>query len=260
MPHFVTDDGIRLHFEVCGRGPIPVVGLHLMGGDSATWTGLTASVEPELARWAVLDFRGHGESWREPCAFDIDRLVRDVLALADRLDWPRFVIAGHSFGGKVALRVATLAAQRVQGLVLIGAVGPGLVALDRPTMEGILQRAAEIDFMREVFRPWFQVWPRPEIDRAIASFAQTPHWALHRVCESALWTDLTPEMREITAPTLLIAGDADPVYGPSYQKQAVRPFVVNVTEVTIPNCGHGLILESPEEIAVHVNRFLRAFG
>lgn len=258
MPEFTTDDGIRLHFETRGSGPIPVVCLHLMGGATSTWTAVLDLLDPRLLHCAALDFRGHGKSERNPCSFTIERLAHDVINLADTLGWQRFVVAGHSFGGKVALRVAALAPQRVRALVLIGATGPGLVPLDRPTMDGILQRAADVGFMRDVFRPWFHLWSRREIDDAITSFTQTPAWALRAVCETALWTDISNNVPQITAPTLTIAGVGDPVYGPAYQEQAVRPFVPGAVMVTLDDCGHGLILEWPEEIAPHIEQFLRA--
>lgn len=259
MPAFISDDGISLHFDILGHGALPVICLHLMGGDSSTWTALLEGLDPSLLQGAALDFRGHGKSERAPSTFTIERLACDVIHLADTLQWERFVVAGHSFGGKVALRVAALVPQRVSGLVLIGATGPGLVPLDRPSMEGIVQRAADLGFIREVFRPWFHVWPRPDIDQAIISFARTPIWALQAVCEAALWTDISEDVKHVTAPTLAIAGDRDPVYAPSYQAQAVHPFVPNATVVTIADCGHGLILERPAEIAGHLGRFLRSF-
>ncbi len=256
MPDFITDDGVSLHYIVSGAGPVEMICLHWMGGEGATWDVLCAGLDPTKFCCVALDFRGHGQSQQAASLFTIERLARDVLNLADLLGFDRFAVAGHSFGGKVALRVAALAPQRVIGLTLIGGVGPGLVALERPMIDGILQRAAEVNFVREVFRGWFHVWPRVEIDDALERFARTPAWVLRAVCESALWSDIAAEVGEVTAPALVIAGDGDPVYGPAYQEQAVRPFLPNATLVTIAECGHGLILERPEEIAGHVERFL----
>jgi pimeloyl-ACP methyl ester carboxylesterase len=227
-----------------------------MGGAAAAWNALGDALDAQKYRLVALDFRGHGQSHREPCSFTIDRLARDVTQLVDELKVERFAVAGHSFGGKVALRVAALVPRRVTGLALIGSVGPGLVPLERPMMEGILRRAAELDFIREVFRPWFGVWPQTEIDEAIATFTQTPVWALRAVCEAALWTDITADVPVIGVAALVIVGADDPVYGPAYQAQAVRPFVPHAVMVTIAGCGHGLILERPADIARHLDPFL----
>lgn len=256
MPDFLADDGVSLHYIVSGAGPVEMICLHWMGGAGATWEVFCGALDPIKFRCVALDFRGHGKSQPTASLFTIERLARDVLNLADVLGFDRFAVAGHSFGGKVALRVAALAPQRVKGLVLIGGVGPGLVPLERPMIDGILERSGDVSFVREVFRGWFQVWPRVEIDDALERFAGTPAWALRAVCESALWSDIAADVGEVLAPALVIAGDADPVYGPTYQEQSVRPFLSNATCVTMAGCGHGLILERPEEIAVHIEGFL----
>jgi pimeloyl-ACP methyl ester carboxylesterase len=140
----------------------------------------------------------------------------------------------------------------------MGAVGPGKAPLDRDAVDSILRRASEVDFIRESFRPWFTVWPREELARSLESFARTPIWAHRAVCEIALWTDITSETTGITAPALVMAGEHDPVYGPAYQREAVIPTVPHATVVSI-NCGHGLMLERPLEVAAHLDGFLAHF-
>jgi pimeloyl-ACP methyl ester carboxylesterase len=143
----------------------------------------------------------------------------------------------------------------VAGLMLIGPLGPGKVALEREAVEPILSRANDVAFVRECFRPWFTVWPQAEFDRWTGNFAHTPDWAHRAVCEIALWTNISAETAGISAPALVIAGEHDPVYGPVYQREAVLPAIPHARMVTI-DCGHGLILERPEEIAMHCEEFL----
>ena len=248
MPEFTTDDGVRLHYIVRGKGALPIIFLHGMGGDAGNWEGLWSAIGHGAFRYIALDFRGHGESQREPSTFTNERLARDVLQLADSLSLAHFNIAGHSFGGKVALLVAAMAPTRVAGLILFGAAGPAKVQLEREAVEPILKNAGDIEFVRESFKPWLSVWPRPELDRWLANFVTTPEWAHRAVCEIALWTDISNETRRITAPTLVFAGEHDPVYGPAYQRAAVLPTLLNAELVAV-DCGHGLFLERPAEIA-----------
>jgi pimeloyl-ACP methyl ester carboxylesterase len=118
-----------------------------------------------------------------------------------------------------------------------------------------LERAGDVVFVRESFRPWFKEWPRPELDQWAKNFARTPAWAHRAVCELALWTDISTEVAGITAPALVIAGEHDPVYGPVYQRNAVLPTLPDPQFVTV-DCGHGLFLERPKEIAAHCKEFL----
>lgn len=280
MPETTADDGVHLHYIVRGNGPLPVIYLHWMGGDVSTWEGLWealqrrtgsvpegsrrdtggAPVSPPHAagfRHVAIDFRGHGRSQQTPCTFTHERLAQDILNVANELQLERFAIVGHSFGGKVALRLAAMAPSRVIGLVMVGAVGPGLVPLDRATVEPILSRAGDVAFLRETFRPWFSVWPRPEIDRALETFARTPVWALRAVAEIALWTDITLETVGISKSALILAGEHDPVYGPAYQSASVLSTLPHAQMIKV-DCGHGMMLERPQEIGALCAPFLGA--
>lgn len=254
---FVTDDGIRLHYEERGRGDVSVIYLHWMGGNTGTWRELWNALEPAArCRHIALDLRGHGRSHREPCRFTHERLARDVLNLADHLGLTRFAVVGHSGGGKLALYLAAMAPARISQLVLLGPVGPGQVPLERTAVDNALQRAHELPFVREFFRLWFQIWPREALDQALESFTRTPKWALRAACETTLWTDFSQEIAPLPHPTLLIAGAQDPLYGPAYQRVAVLPFLPHTRLIAIPACGHGLLLERPREIAGACAAFL----
>src|SRR5579862_164898 len=62
---------------------------------------------PDWTAWLV-DLRGHGQSPKSTPEPSIEAAARDVVALAARAELPLRAIAGHSFGGKVALEVARL--------------------------------------------------------------------------------------------------------------------------------------------------------
>jgi pimeloyl-ACP methyl ester carboxylesterase len=254
MAEFVTDDDVRLHYVVQGDGPLPILYLHWMGGDTSNWAMLWACLGAKKFRHVAFDFRGHGRSEPKPSTFTSERLARDALQLADALGLNRFVVAGHGFGGKVAFKLVAMAPARVAGLVLMGAIGPGKIPIERDALEPILGRTGEIAFVREWFRPWFAVWPRAELDRALEIFARTPAWAHRARCEIALWTDISTETAGLTTPALVVVGERDPAYGSNYQRGAVLPALPHAQSVTV-DCGHGLILERPEEIAGYCTTF-----
>jgi pimeloyl-ACP methyl ester carboxylesterase len=118
MAEFTSDDGIRLHYVTQGTGALPIIYLHWMGGSGLDWKRFWTSLDQRRYRHVALDFRGHGQSDPTPSSFTNERLARDVLQLADELGLPHFVVAGHSFGGKVALKLAAMGPARVAGLML----------------------------------------------------------------------------------------------------------------------------------------------
>src|SRR3990172_12332306 len=118
---FVDIDGVRVHYVEAGRGD-PVVLIH-------GWNGSTFSYRhtiPELAqnhRVVALDLLGFGYSGRPARAdYSVTAQVRLVAGLMDRLDIPSAVVAGHSMGGGIAMRLALSHPERVERLVLVDSV------------------------------------------------------------------------------------------------------------------------------------------
>jgi len=74
----------------------------------------------------ALDLPGHGRSAHRPPGlwYHYIDYLGDVLAAADALGWQQFGLLGHSLGGAIASMIAGVAADRVERLLLIEALGP----------------------------------------------------------------------------------------------------------------------------------------
>ena len=102
--------------ELGAAGGRPVLALHGVTGHALRWRVL-ADALPDL-RLIAVDLRGHGHSpWTPP--WNIEQHVSDALGVLDSLGLDRVVIAGHSFGGAIALHLARTAAERVERLILL---------------------------------------------------------------------------------------------------------------------------------------------
>ena len=255
MPHVITDDGVVLHYSIRGGGPLTVICLHCMGGCAADFDRLAEALPPALYRVIALDVRGHGESDARPVEFSPQRLIRDVLHLANAVGAQRFAVLGHSFGGKVALALAAREPDRIAGLVLLAPVGPGRVPFERETVATILQRAHDAAFIADCFRSSFRPDREAVVQGWARQFARTPVWAHQAVCELAMWTDLSAQIGVIAAPALVVAGSHDPIYGLTYQRASVVPCLTQATLVAA-DCGHGMMMESVQEVADLCHAFL----
>ncbi|MDT7653751.1 MAG: lipase [Pseudonocardiales bacterium] len=95
---------------------VPVLALHGVTGHSARWRVLAEAL-PEI-RLIAVDLRGHGRSpWTPP--WHIEQHVADALAVLDDLGLARVAVAGHSFGGAIAVHLARTAPERVERLLLL---------------------------------------------------------------------------------------------------------------------------------------------
>jgi len=153
-------DGVRLRaFEWPGSGT-PLVLLHGLGGNAATWTSFARQVAGRHV--IAVDLPGHGES---PVAltWDFAPMARQILG-AVQGRWPgAHIWVGHSWGGKLAVAVAALDSAETRGLVLVDAVQASALAFDPPPFVERLF-AGELD-------PW------PTLDSALASASRLPQYS-----------------------------------------------------------------------------------
>ncbi|MCX7063580.1 MAG: alpha/beta fold hydrolase [Proteobacteria bacterium] len=118
----------EVRFEIAGRtiagkrfrgGGVPTIALHGWL-DNANSFDTFAQAMPELDLFAM-DFAGHGYS--DPRPADVGYWgwldVQDVIAVADRLGWPRFVIVAHSMGAEYSTQLVGIYPERVAAQICI---------------------------------------------------------------------------------------------------------------------------------------------
>jgi len=104
-----------------GAGPpVTIVLLHHFGGSARTWDPMIDHLRAELDCVAP-DLRGFGAAHAFAGPYTVDQYADDVARLVDRLALERFVLVGHSMGGKIAL---ALAARRPAGLASLVLLAP----------------------------------------------------------------------------------------------------------------------------------------
>lgn len=113
---FVEHDGARLWCASFGRGE-PVLLLHGGLGHGGNWSHQVPAVVASGRRAILIDTRGHGRSTRDDRPFSYERLARDALAVMDTLHVRSAAIVGWSDGACTGLVLASLAPERVAGVL-----------------------------------------------------------------------------------------------------------------------------------------------
>jgi 3-oxoadipate enol-lactonase len=113
--------GTRLRYFVGGDGP-PIVLIHGLGGAACNWTAVVRLLAPGH-RLLVPELPGHGGSSALPVTPTLDCHADRVAAVLEREELGQAIVAGHSLGALVAVRLACRAPAVVAGVVLAGAAG-----------------------------------------------------------------------------------------------------------------------------------------
>src|SRR5215471_538580 len=100
--------GIQTHYQARGEGP-DVVLIHGLCSSLASWyNGTMPSLVSAGFRVTVYDLRGHGLSELTPNGYSSYEMAEDLKAFLDGLGIDRVLLAGHSFGGAIAMHFVLL--------------------------------------------------------------------------------------------------------------------------------------------------------
>jgi pimeloyl-ACP methyl ester carboxylesterase len=119
----IATNGIRLHVEEQGSGDLALVFLHYWGGSSRTWGKVIAAL-PKSYRTIAIDHRGWGQSEAPASGYGLADLADDAQGVIEALELKRYLLIGHSMGGKVAQLMASRRPKGLAGLVLVAPSPP----------------------------------------------------------------------------------------------------------------------------------------
>lgn len=127
---FIDTSGLRLHVAQAGPlGGEPIVLLHGFPDAGFGWRFQIAALARAGLRVIVPDQRGYNTSDkpRGVRQYSLDKLVEDLAGLADALNYDRFHLVGHDWGGIVAWAAGAWMPDRIEKLVILNAPHPEVI-------------------------------------------------------------------------------------------------------------------------------------
>ena len=222
----VAVNGIDLHYQTTGEGE-PLLWLHGFMGAGLDWKYVFNDV-PAGFQLIAPDLRGHGASTNPSGEFSFRQAARDMLGLVDELQIDRLRAIGVSGGGLALLHIATMRPALVDAMVIVSAppyFPAEARAIQRNASEAMFG-ATELELMRA---------------RHVGGEDQLQQLIAHARAFADSYDDVNftpPYLATITADTLIVFGDRDPLYPVSlaFELHAAIP---RSHLWVIPNAGHG---------------------
>ncbi|HEX6644121.1 MAG TPA: alpha/beta hydrolase [Gemmatimonadales bacterium] len=197
----VAVNGVELHYEIHGEGA-PLVLLH--GGVSPSeMFGAPLAEMSRRHRVIAVHLRGHGLSSDADVPWSCELMADDVAALLDSIGVGRADVMGYSLGGGVALQLAIRHPAKVRRLVAISIAFRSEGGNYPEVREAFERMPAEAEVVGRQIAASPLATLYPDVDwvrmmRKTGEMNRLPH-------------DWSREVAAITAPTLLIFGDADSI-------------------------------------------------
>ena len=293
---FALPTGVELDVTLGGAGE-PMLFLHGFPESRRTWRHQFADLSRDHVV-AAPDQRGYARSSKPPREEDYrtDRVVADVVALADALGWDRFTLVGHDWGGVAAWAAALKHPNRVARLIILNAPHP--LIFQRTLLDDPAQRAAS-QYVN-VFRMPFANFLLPIAGEAAGALAgwERAHDKLFGT--NADLSKLTAEDRAATidewrqggamhamlnwyrASNLVVPKPSEAAERPAWvdasfpklampvlvvwgmkdtallpiQLEGLDELVENLTIVRVPEAGHFVTWEAPSQVNAAIRDFL----
>lgn len=258
-------NGVGIYYEILGVGE-PVVLLNGVMMTTQSWV-LQSSQMRKRYRCVLHDFRGQLMSEKPDGPWEMADHAEDLLALLDHLEIDDAHLIGTSYGGEVALIFASSHPDRVRSLSVVSSVSEVAPETDR-IVASWARAALEApdDLYRisvpTIFSPAF-VTGNPEViaqgEARIRSCPREFFTGLAALIETFRKLDVTAELQRITCPTLVLSGEKD-VVKPLRLSRLMAEEIPGAEFLVIPDAGHAVILERPEEVNTALLGFLAKYA
>lgn len=223
--------------------------LHGAGGNHLVWPAQVRRMAQTCV--VAIDLPGHGESSLPACATigTFSEVLNDVV---HALELDRFVLAGHSMGGAIALDYALAYPQRLAGLVLIGAgaqmpVSAKLMETVRDDFAAATEMIVRYSYRRSVSAEEFSLY--------LTHVRQGSPAVLYEDLLACAAFDVTESVGRLAVPTQIFCGQEDRMT-PVALSEALHA-AIRTSELTIvPAAGHNVMVEHPALVADQMTGFI----
>lgn len=249
-------NNIQLNVEQSGNGEMAMIFLHFWGGSVNSWREVTGLLESQY-RCISIDARGAGDSGISENSYSIRDHAADVLALIQQLGLTRYIIVGHSMGGKTAQLAAASHPEGLAGIVLVASSPLSAMQITEQqrrqmysaysspeaatyTVDNILSSGGLNDKIKQ---------------RTIEDALRMSHSAVAGWLECGSREDFSTLSPEINVPVMIMAGDQDKVDPLPVVRQVIAPMFPAAPVHIIEGKGHLLPLEAASDVAALIKDF-----
>lgn len=257
---------MKLFFRKYGTGP-PLIILHGLYGSSDNWAAIAKKISSAFTVY-LPDLRNHGQSPHSPI-HDYNSMSNDIFELVQDLKIDKFILAGHSMGGKAAMAFALKWPEKLNALMVIDISPYGYCDKENIFYKqhiGILEAIISVNPEDHKRREDIETILRIRIDSEkvrgliMKSLQRTDNGTfIWKINGRALLSNIHNIMEEIIPP----GGETNPVTGfnvlfirgglSEYLQLSdigeIRKIFPAAEMLTVENAGHWIHAEKPDEVS-----------
>lgn len=253
--------GAKVDVTLMGESGRGVLFLHGWGCSAQMMEGAQKTLAKTM-RTAAVDFPGHGKMGKAkepPCPWGVPEYMEMTAAIIRQLNLAPCDIVAHSFGGRVAILLASTYPELVGRMVLTGAAGVKKPATGKATVRQrtykTLRGAMNLMEKAHVFGSL----PEKGREALIQKFGSPDYRALtpemRKTFNQVIALDLTDRLPLVKAETLLFWGEED-TETPLWMGQKMEELIPDAALIKESGTGHFAYLERAEKFGRIIRSFL----
>ncbi len=256
----VDVNGLQVHCEMSGEGEEKILMLHGWGCSSLHFREIANRLSDRY-RILIPDLPGHGSTGRPGESWGVDDYAACVLRLMDNAGFEKCTVIAHSFGGRIALKLAAAHPERVERMILTGCAG-----LKKPKTPEQVKR--EEEYRKKKARlsrvgriPLLKKYSDVMLDDLRRQYGSADYNALdpgmRGTFVKVISEDLQPCLAEIRCPVLLVWGENDQET-PLWMGRTMEKEIADAGLVVFENDDHFAYLHQWQRFVTIAESFLKS--
>lgn len=224
-----------------------LVFLHGWGVDSQLWFKIVPELINRNYNLYFLDLPGFGQSQIPNTTYDIDDYKKIVYTFVNKLGLKKINLIGHSFGGSIAIKVASENPNFLTKLVLVNAAGIRHSSIQknvRTALAKIISPLFSSSFMQPIRIKFYQMIG--------SEYLNIP--SMSKIFTRVVSENLMPLLSKINKPTLIISGDKDDVTPVTHAQEMNKK--IKKSELVVLSAGHFSFLDQPREFVKVLTEYI----
>lgn len=236
-------DGVNINYEIIGEGEPLVLLLHGWGASLELYRPTMAVIGAKY-RVAAVDFPGFGGSDEPNDAWGVDDYADFVVKFVEHLGAKNVILFGHSFGGRVTIKLASRETLpfKIEKIVLIDSAGILPRRSAKSQMKTKLYKAGRSIMSTAPMRSLFPDAVENMRKKVGSADYNAASPLMRQVLVKTVNEDLEPLLEKIDVPALLIWGENDTAT-PLSDGQTMEKKIPNAGLVTLRGAGHYSFLD-----------------
>jgi esterase len=236
----------------------PIVFIHGLFG-SLSNLGMLARTFSENHNTLQIDVRNHGKS-EHSFEMNYDVMAKDIIETLDQLNIEKFILVGHSMGGKISMKLADLIGQRIEKLIILD-ISPFTYLESHHThiFEALFAvKNANIESRHDAIAIMKNHINEDMVIQFLLKSFSKGKWLFNvdsiyeNYSKILSWNNVS-----VNIPTLFIRGGNSPYISKEQHIQSIQQQFSNAEIKTVENAGHWLHAEKTAEVVVNIQNFIR---